>query len=66
MYSGYYFVLTLIFLFAGVYKLTSEGWINSFRRCWIPRSRELATTARNSHNLPTIQADDDEQRNKKN
>ena len=40
VYGGYYFVLTLIFLGAGVYKLTYTGWIQSFRVCWkeyIPR-----------------------------
>lgn len=34
VYSGYYYVLTLIFVGAGVYKLTSEGWIRSVRVCW--------------------------------
>ena len=34
MYSGYYYVLTLVFVGAGVYKLTSEGWFNSFKRCF--------------------------------
>lgn len=34
VYSGYYFVLTLIFVGAGVYKLTSVGWLHSFKVCW--------------------------------
>ena len=33
VYSGYYYVLTLIFVGAGVYKLSSTGWIQSFRIC---------------------------------
>lgn len=33
VYSGYYYVLTLIFAAAGVYKLTSEGWLHSVRVC---------------------------------
>ena len=34
VYGGYYYVLTLIFLGAGVYKLSYTGWIQSFRVCW--------------------------------
>lgn len=34
VYGGYYYVLTLIFLGAGVYKLTHTGWIQSFKVCW--------------------------------
>lgn len=34
VYGGYYYVLTVIFLGAGVYKLTHTGWIQSFRVCW--------------------------------
>ena len=34
VYGGYYYILTLIFLGAGVYKLTNTGWIQSFRVCW--------------------------------
>ncbi len=33
VYSGYYFVLTLIFVGAGVYKLTVEGCLRSLRLC---------------------------------
>ena len=33
VYSCYYFFLTLIFLGAGVFKLTSTGWARSFRVC---------------------------------
>ena len=33
MYSGYYYLLTLIFVGAGIYKLTSSGWLRSFRVC---------------------------------
>ena len=43
VYGGYYYVLTLIFLGAGVYKLTHTGWIQSFRVCWketIPKKSE--------------------------
>lgn len=43
VYGGYYYVLTLIFLGAGVYKLSHTGWIRSFRVCWketIPKRSE--------------------------
>ena len=36
-------MLTLIFMGAGVYKLTHTGWIQSFTVCWketIPKKRE--------------------------
>lgn len=33
VYSGYYYVLTLIFIGAGVYKLTSTGWLKSLHIC---------------------------------
>ena len=36
-------MLTLIFLGAGMYKLTHTGWIQSFRVCWketIPKKSE--------------------------
>ena len=42
VYGDYYYVLTLIFLGAGVYKLSHTGWIQSFRVCWkenIPKKR---------------------------
>ena len=35
VYSGYYFVLTLAFIGAGVYKVTSVGWRESFKICWL-------------------------------
>ena len=34
VYGGYYYVLTLVFLGAGIYKLTNTGWLNSFKVCW--------------------------------
>lgn len=33
VYSGYYYVLTLIFIGAGVYNLTSTGWLKSLHIC---------------------------------
>ena len=33
VYSGYYYVLSLIFIGAGVYSLTSHGCISSIRVC---------------------------------
>ena len=33
VYSGYYYFLSLLFIGAGIYKLTSTGWINSLRLC---------------------------------
>ena len=36
-------MLTLIFLGAGVYKLTHTGWIQSFKVCWretVPKKNE--------------------------
>ena len=33
VYSGYYYVLTVVFIAAGIYKLTSSGWLRSCRKC---------------------------------
>lgn len=33
VYSGYYYFLTLLFIGAGVYSLTSTGWMKSLRFC---------------------------------
>jgi thiamine transporter 2/3 len=33
IYGGYYYILTLIFIFAGVYKLSVIGWITSLKSC---------------------------------
>ncbi len=35
VYSGYYFLLTLIFVGAGVYKLTVVGWWKAVKTCWM-------------------------------
>ena len=48
-------MLTLIFLGAGVYKLTHTGWIQSFMICWketIPSDEfdELADLEGDDHN----------------
>ena len=53
VYSGYYYVLTLIFVGAGVYKLTSEGWIRSVRVCWetTPTSQPETPTVRTGHDV---------------
>lgn len=34
VYSGYYYVLAVIFLFSGVYRLSKTGWVRSFKLCW--------------------------------
>ena len=34
VYSGYYYILAVIFLFSGVYRLSKTGWVNSFKLCW--------------------------------
>ena len=34
VYSGYYYMLTLLFIGAGVYSLTTTGWLNSLRLCF--------------------------------
>jgi len=42
VYSGYYYILTLIFIGAGVFKITSTGWLQSLHKfCYesIPKSQ---------------------------
>ena len=34
VYSGYYYVLAVIFLFSGVYRISKTGWVKSFKLCW--------------------------------
>ena len=50
MYSGYYYFLTLLFIGAGVYSLTSTGWRNSIRLC---------CSSSNTSNDSTYDDDDD-------
>ena len=60
VYGGYYYVLTVIFLGAGVYKLTHTGWIKSFRICWkesVPKKNtESVKEDLEDEHLGTIQA----------
>ena len=43
VYSGYYCMLALLFVGAGVYSLTATGWLNSLRFCCSePRPPSLA------------------------
>ncbi len=57
VYSGYYYVLTVVFISAGIYKLTTAGWLRSCRSC----CREADTDEDNSSDSntqplnPTIQ-----------
>ena len=44
IYGIYYYVLTVIFLFAGVYKITKTGWIQSCRLCCTRRRPVVMTT----------------------
>ena len=30
----YYYAIAMLFVFAGVYKLTKMGWLHSISRCW--------------------------------
>lgn len=39
VYSGYYYLLSLLFMFVGVYVLTRKGWCSSVRNCWLDRAR---------------------------
>ena len=62
VYGGYYYVLTLIFLGAGVYKLTHTGWRESFREFWkesIPEKKsEPSSDYFSDEHLGTIQTED--------
>lgn len=61
VYSGYYFVLTLVFVSAGVYKLTSIGWRNSVQLCWMsipPRLTDNGSVQEVVKNHPCIQRGD--------
>ena len=46
VYSGYYYVLTVIFIGAGVYRLTRAGWIRSCLKCCHPNSKRDEDTHR--------------------
>lgn len=39
VYSAYYYFLSLIFMFVGVYVLTRTGWCSSVKNCWLDRAR---------------------------
>lgn len=39
VYSGYYYLLSLLFMFVGVYILTRSGWCISVKNCWLDRAR---------------------------
>ena len=62
VYGGYYYVLTLVFLGAGVYKLTYMGRIKSFRVFWkepIPKKKnEPFSDNFTDEHLGTIQDED--------
>ena len=44
VYSGYYYFLMLVFVSAGVYKLTSMGWGQSLRLCCRDPLSQVATS----------------------
>ena len=34
VYSGYYYILAVVFLFSGVYRISKTGCVRSFKLCW--------------------------------
>ena len=59
VYSGYYFLLTVLFIGAGVFKLTSVGWLRSVRVCC--KENSPAAELPRSHQEALIQAQDEEE-----
>ena len=60
VYSGYYYVLTLIFIGAGVYKLTSTGWLKSLHICCheiIPHSSGEQALIQNEDSIELEESD---------
>ena len=51
VYSGYYYFLMLVFVGAGVYKLTSTGWNQSFHLC----CREPISHLQETHSSDEVQ-----------
>ena len=46
-------MLTLIFAFAGVYKITSGGWLHSVRLCCYDNAGRVAGTGVESSKIPS-------------
>ena len=45
IYGCYYYALTIIFIFAGVYKISKTGCIDSFKQCWLTSTRQRYTSS---------------------
>ncbi len=64
VYSGYYYLLTVVFIGAGIYKLTTAGWLRSCRTCCPSRELEWTNEDNSSDSRtellnPTIQEGND-------
>lgn len=45
IYGCYYYALTIVFIFAGVYKISKTGCIDSFKQCWLTSTRQRYTSS---------------------
>ena len=56
VYSGYYYVLTVIFIGAGIYRLTRAGWIRScLKCCHDPNPEQIEVDTHRDCPQPTLQ-----------
>lgn len=60
VYSGYYYFLMLVFVSAGVYKLTSMGWGQSFRLCCRDPLSQVVTSRDRTGDLVGPETEDPE------